>query len=138
MRVVICGSMEFAGKMLAIKQSLESGGHTCVAPVGTGEYSSGVRSSSGGSEGANRKIHGNLIKNYFAEIARSDAVLVLNYTKKGVANYVGGNTFLEMGFAHVLNRKIFLMNEIPDIFWCHEEILAMQPVVINGDLTKIV
>ena len=39
----------------------------------------------------------------------ADAVLVLNYDKKGIKNYIGGNTLMEIGFAHVLNQKIFLL-----------------------------
>jgi hypothetical protein len=57
--------------------------------------------------------------------------------KNGIKNYIGGNTFLEMGFAHVLNQKIFLLNPIPEIPFYKTEIEAMRPVVLNGDLAKI-
>ncbi len=62
--------------------------------------------------------------------------LAVNIDKKGIKNYIGGNTFLEMGFAHVLDKKIFLLNEIPDISY-KDEIKAMQPIILNGDLSKI-
>ena len=48
-------------------------------------------------------------------IQKSDAILVLNLTKNGIENYIGGNTFLEMGFAHVLEKKIFVYNKLPDV-----------------------
>lgn len=67
----------------------------------------------------------------------ADAILVAKYDKHGVANYIGGNTFLEMGFAHVLNQKIFVLNPLPDMPYYSTEIVAMNPVVINGDLAKI-
>lgn len=67
----------------------------------------------------------------------ADAVLVLNIDKHGIANYIGGNTFLEIGFAHILNQKIFLLNPIPDMPYYKTEIVAMNPIVINGDLSLI-
>ncbi|MBT4597707.1 hypothetical protein HOC76_01665, partial [bacterium] len=50
-----------------------------------------------------------------------------------IDSYIGGNTFLEMGFAHVLGKKIFLLNGIPDISY-KAEIIAMQPKCLKGDL----
>jgi hypothetical protein len=63
-------------------------------------------------------------------------VLILNYSKKEIANYIGANTLIEMGLAFYLHKKIFLLNPIPEISY-KEEILAMKPIVINGDLNKI-
>ena len=83
-----------------------------------------------------KKAKEDLIKRYFRIIKDSDAILVVNIDKKGIKNYIGGNTFLEMGFAHVLNKKVFLLNNIPDVSY-RDEILAMQPIILNGDLSKI-
>ncbi len=41
-----------------------------------------------------------------------------------------------MGFAHVLDRKIFLLNDIPDISYT-DEIRAMKPIILNGDISLI-
>jgi len=41
-----------------------------------------------------------------------------------------------MGLAFHLNKKLFLLNEIPEISY-KEEILGMKPIIINNDLTKI-
>lgn len=76
------------------------------------------------------------IRAYWKIIRESDAVLVANFDKKGIKNYIGGNTFLEMGFAHVLGKKIFLLNGIPKMIYT-DEIKAMQPAVINGNFSKI-
>ncbi len=50
---------------------------------------------------------------------------------------LGGNVFLEMGFAYALGKNIFLLNEIPEQS-NRVEIMGMQPIVINGkrDLIK--
>ena len=78
-----------------------------------------------------------MIKRYYKIIQNSDAVLVLNFDKNGIKNYIGGNTFLEMGFAYVLNKPIYLVNPIPDMIYT-DEIKAMQPKILNGDLGKII
>jgi len=70
-------------------------------------------------------------------IKKSDAILVLNYDRKGIKNYIGGNTLMEIGFAHVLEKKIFLMNPIPDIEYYRSEIEAVRPVIIEQDSDKI-
>lgn len=67
----------------------------------------------------------------------ADAILVVNINKNGIKNYIGGNTFLEIGFAHVLDQKIFLLNPIPEIQFYKSEIEAMKPTVLYGDLTKV-
>ena len=60
-----------------------------------------------------RKIKNDVIRDYYQKIDKSDCILVLNLTKNGIENYIGGNTFLEIGFAHVLGKKIYLYNNIP-------------------------
>jgi hypothetical protein len=67
----------------------------------------------------------------------ADAVLVLNLEKHGIPHSIGGNTFLEIGFAHVFDQKIFLWNPVPDIPYYKTEIKAMKPVVLNGDLSLV-
>ena len=69
-------------------------------------------------------------------ITNSDAILVLNYDKKGVKNYIGGNSLMEMGFAHVHNKKVFLLNSAPELSYT-DEINAMTDMVVNGNLRNI-
>ena len=57
---------------------------------------------------ADRAIKYDSIRAYWAIIKDADAILVANFDKNGIKDYVGGNSFLEMGFTHVLkNRSIF-------------------------------
>jgi hypothetical protein len=42
-----------------------------------------------------------------------------------------------MGFAHVLDQKIYLLNPIPDMPYYRTEIEAMKPIVINGNFSLI-
>jgi len=86
----------------------------------------------------NQKYNMNAIREFWKAMQGADAVLVLNLDKNGMENYIGGNTFLEMGFAHVLNQKIFLYNPIPKNPFYQTEIIAMNPIIIDGDLALIV
>ena len=40
-----------------------------------------------------------LMSDHFDEIARGDVTLILNYEKRGIANYIGGNVLMEMAVA---------------------------------------
>ena len=77
------------------------------------------------------------IRKFWEIIKKSDAILVLNYDRKGTKNYIGGNTLMEIGFAHVLNKPIFLMNPIPDIEYYRPEIEAVSPVILEQNLNQI-
>jgi len=69
-------------------------------------------------------------------IKENDAVLVLNYQKDEIPNYIGGATFLEMYDAFRLNKKIYLMNPIPEGI-LKDEIRGLDPIILNQDITKI-
>ncbi|MBU0570197.1 hypothetical protein KKB40_05490, partial [Patescibacteria group bacterium] len=78
-----------------------------------------------------------LIGEYMDKIEESNAILVVNVAKKEIENYIGANTFLEMGFAHYRKKKIFTLNPIPNQPYIVDELLTIDPTVLNGDLSKI-
>lgn len=90
----------------------------------------------GNNEHATLKKENNYIKVHYKEILDSDAILVLNLDKNGVENYIGGNTLIEIGQAYVNDKKIFLLNPIPEISY-KAEIESMDPVILNSDLSAI-
>ncbi|MEK6909625.1 MAG: hypothetical protein AABW61_00950 [Candidatus Aenigmatarchaeota archaeon] len=136
MKIAICASMVFTEKMLEIKSELEKIGHECFVSGFAQDYVGKVET-----EIEKLKLfHKNAkdaIREFWEKIKKSDAILVLNYDRKGIKNYIGGNILMEIGFAHVLDKKIFLMNPIPEIDYYKSEIEAVRPVVINGDLAQI-
>lgn len=75
---------------------------------------------------------GEAIRIHFEKIEWCEAILVLNYTKNGIENYIGANTLIEIGLAFHLRKKIFLLHPIPKMQYS-EEILAMKPTVIEED-----
>lgn len=84
-----------------------------------------------------QKYEQDAIREHWKLIQKSDVVLILNYEKHGIPGYVGGNSFLEMGFAYILNKPIYLLYQIPKMPYYETEIIAMKPRVINGDLEEI-
>ncbi len=142
MKITICGSLAFSKDMGGIAEKLNNLGHEVLLPASTAKILAGIfdqgeiDSEKGTKAAADRVIKNNSIVNHYKKIESSDAILVLNYDKKGIPGYIGGNTFLEMGFAYVNNKKIFLWDIIPDMPY-RDELEAMQPNVINKDLSKL-
>lgn len=140
MKITICGSSKFRHEMIEYMEKLENLGHKVIVHE---HYIKSVRGEMPElmerveREHATLKREQNYIKWYHNAIKNSDAILVLNFDKNGIKNYVGGNTLMEIGFAHVNDKKVFLLNPIPEDVSYADEIKAMVDVVIEGDLKKI-
>ena len=136
MKIGIIGSMQFTEAMLKVKDDLINIGHDAFV---TDLHSAFIGKNDEEIEKIkiDQKNNKDAIREFWKMMQGADAVLVLNLDKKGVKNYIGANTFLEIGFAHVLNQKIFLYNPIPDNNYLVTEIVAMKPTVIHGDLFLI-
>lgn len=132
MKIAICASAVFASRILEVARQLEATGHQVYVP---GPLEAKTRDV-GPREAAEKKIKGDLIRRHWEKIRASDAILVLNFEKDAIANYVGGNSFLEMGFAHVLGKRIYMLNPIPEAPYA-AEMMAMKPVVLYGDLRNL-
>lgn len=128
--------MQFSEKMLEVKHHLEKLGHTAVVSKFIEHYI-GKSDQEKESQKLKHKYEEDAIREYWDLMQDVDALLVLNYDKNSVENYVGGNAFLEMGYAYVLKKKIYLLNPIPTIPYYETEIIAMKPVMIDGDLEQI-
>ncbi len=127
--------MSAAKEMLIIKSFLEARGNEVVVPYNVEKYASGEWQNTN-QESTEQKIVGDLIRGYFEEIINADAVVIANYDKHGIKNYIGGNSFLEAGFAHVLDKPLYFVNAIPELSY-QDELIAMQPIMLNGDLNNI-
>ncbi len=77
------------------------------------------------------------IRKHYNHIAKADCILIANWDKNGVKNYIGGNAFLEMGFAYILGKTIYMLNEIPDMPSCFHEVKAMEPIILSNNLSKL-
>lgn len=83
------------------------------------------------------KIKYDYIRKHYNNIVIGDCVLIANYAKKGIENYIGGNSFLEMGFAYTMDKPIYLVNPIPSIENYYHEMVAMKPILLNNNLELI-
>lgn len=137
MKIIICGSITAAQEILNIQRQLKDAGHEVEIPEGVKNPELRGRTGVSNEEKADDKIKHDLIRGYFEKIKNYDAVLVVNVDKRGVKNYIGGNTFLEMGFAHVLNKKLYCLNPLPDVSYA-SELAAMQPIILNGSLYSLI
>lgn len=130
MKIVVCGSMKFIEDIKKIKEELTKQGHEVIIPnIDHLEEEQQM-------EDHNAKIKFDLIRSFFKKIENSDALLVANFDKNNIKGYIGGNSLLEMGKAYDVRIPIYLLYEIPEMSYT-DEIKALQPIVLNGDLEKI-
>lgn len=141
MKIVICGSLDFKKEMLYYKEELEKVGHEVEIPEGA--YSSRSKAEFDKLSLSNpnyfRERKSYYLKKHLEKIDRpdTDAILVLNLDKKNIKGYVGGNTLIEMGFAFYKGKKIYLLKDIDHTHPYYQEILGINPIIINFDLEKI-
>lgn len=136
-KVIICGSISAADEILKTKTALETRGFEVEIPEGVKHLKEWEGGSAAVSEKADRKIKHDLIRRYYEKMKEYDIVLVVNPEKKEIPGYIGGNTLIEMAFAHVLNKPLYALYQLPDMPYS-PEILAMQPIVLGGDLEKFI
>lgn len=98
--------MQFAEQMLEMKEKLAKNGHQAfLTDLHKGFH--GKTDTEKEHLKLKQKYNNDAIREFWRAMQGADGILVLNYDKNGIKNYIGGNTFLEMGFAHVLNQKYF-------------------------------
>jgi nucleoside 2-deoxyribosyltransferase len=138
MTIAVCGSMTFYLEMEVMRQTLTGLGHTVILPKKgeEGEVPVEAREGITADEVIAAKIEYDFIREHFRNINKADAILVLNYEKHGVPNYIGGNTFLEMGVAFWLGKRIYLLHPVPEAEYA-TEMHAMQPIVLHGNVKRI-
>lgn len=136
MIITVCGSMQFHSEMAEAQKELEARGFRVLVPIELGNKKTNEAYMSRDEDKISTKIEYDFIREHFKKIEKSDAILILNYKKKRIAGYIGGNTFLEMGYAFGLRKKIYLLYSIPKMDYS-VEMHAMKPSVLNGDLKKL-
>ena len=139
MKIMIVCSTNFYDRIEPIKEVLQKQGHKLIMPNCYDEPETNED---------NRKMTDEEYCKFYKEmyyesrkkISEIDAILVLNYTKIKneieMKNYIGASTFLEMYEAFMQNKKIYMMNDLPDNM-LYDEIKGFNPTILNGDLNKI-
>jgi hypothetical protein len=137
--IALCCSLDFAREVVEISEQLKAQGFAVILPATVQKMQAAndydvnhYKTWRADSSDYHKK--GELIQRHFKEIASSDAILVVNNTKHGKPNYIGGNTFLEMGIAFYLNKQVFILNDIPTDSPYEEEIRGFEPIVLKRSL----
>jgi hypothetical protein len=140
--ITICSSASFYKQVVDVQSQLEKYGHTVLIPATankmkqSGDFEvSHYKTWFGDANDYHKKTA--LMNAHFAEVEKGDAVLVLNYEKHGITNYIGGNVLMEMTIAFFLKKPIFILNEIPQESAFLEEIMGMNPIVLHSDVGKL-
>lgn len=144
MKIVICGSLKFTYEIKEVADQLQKLGHKVEIPWGAQKILAGKfdydkfmkEKETKGDIKFRKNAEEDLIIRYYHKIKKANAILIANYDKGEVKNYIGGNSLIEMAFAHVFTKRIFLLNPIPSMSYS-DEIKAMNPIILNGDLSKI-
>jgi hypothetical protein len=124
MKIFIMSSKNFSEKLPTIKFNLQKRKQTVFLPT----FDVGKTS-----EPNPRKL---FLQKDFKKIEDCDALLVCNFTKKGIDNYVGASAIAYMAIAYYLNKQIYLLYDLPNTNNI-EEVFSFSPICLSGDLTKI-
>lgn len=133
--IAVCGSMKFIKSMEDVASKLKKFGYNVLMPVEMkhidywqdSDHKLKVRA----------KQEYDLIRKHFRKIEKSDAILIINNSKGKIKNYIGANTFLELGYAYYLNKKIFLLNNPSKQKYILDELKSMDAVVLSGNIENI-
>lgn len=139
MKVLIVCSTSFYDKIENIANILRKNGHEVLMP---NCYDAPVTSED--NQKKSDEEYFAFFKEMYIEsrekISTIDAILVLNYTKikngKEFHNYVGASTFLEIYEAYMQNKKIYMINDIPDGM-LYDDLKGMNPTIVHDDVDMI-
>ena len=135
MKIFVCCSKHFYQRLDPILELLKGQNHEITLPNSFyAPFKEEEMKKIGVVEHAQWK--GDMLRLQCEKVRDNDAILVVNFDKGDKKNYVGGATFLEMFKAFELSKKIFLLNPIPEGMLA-DELKAMQPVVLHGDVSLI-
>jgi hypothetical protein len=137
MIITVCGSLTFHKEFRAAQHALELLGHTALVPISlTLIEKEGYKKPVTVEERLVAETRYNFIGEHFKKIEASDAILVVNPLKYDIDHYIGGNTFLEMGIAFYLGKKIFILYELPKMSY-ELELASMRPIILHGKLDTL-
>lgn len=140
--IAICSSASFYKEVIAVEKELKNLGFKVKIPstanrmkqsgnFNVDHYKTWYKNSS------DFHIKTKLMTEHFKKVIESDGVLIINKTKKGISGYIGGNGLMEMLVAFLHKKPIYILNPVSKKSSLFEEIMGLNPIFIQGDLTKI-
>lgn len=129
MKVLIHASLDFKIDIIAAKNYIEKQSTVTVILPDLNRYQH-IRDELG-DDIKFTEIKNRLSRQNMKLVEDCDCLLILNPTHRGIENYVGGNSFLEMVIAFYLRKPIYLLNDIPIGMSYTEEIKSFYPNVVQ-------
>ena len=133
MKITVCGSMQFEQEMRQVAERLRALGYETAVPNSVEGHAYGE----GGDLDEIADLKRGFIEEHFAKIDTSEAILVVNHDKKGIAGYIGGNTLMEVTYAFAHGLDIYTLYELPTGVSYASEIVALMPTVLHGDIDAL-
>jgi hypothetical protein len=131
-RLVISGSMAFYGYMYRLQDELAEEGVESLLPEAQDDLAELLPSAQ--FEALKREMsfaHIRRVKN-----PRTYGILVANFEKHSLPNYIGPSTFAEVAIAASQGKKIFILNEFPQVY--AEELSLWGAIALRGRLDLLV
>lgn len=140
--IAVCASVNFYRELIGIEKELKQLGFRVLIPVTAKRMAkkndfSTEKHKTWWQNPADYKIKKHLMDLHFRKIRKADLVLVVNKEKNGLPGYIGGNTLMEISLAYFLKKPVFLLHPVDEKLGFYEEILGLNPTVLDGDLKKL-
>ena len=140
--ITLCSSCSFYREVIGLKNELERAGFSVLVPdtalkmeasgnFNVDDYKAWFRDPS------LYHLKTERMDSHFKKVAEGDCILVVNLPKKGFQGYIGANVLLEMFYATLHDKPIYVLHPVDENLFCYEEVMGMNPIFIDGDLEKI-
>ncbi|MDG3443979.1 hypothetical protein [Nitrospirillum amazonense] len=130
--LVICGSMSFYSYMRQVQHYLDSFGVPCLLPDPDDDRILSMANEQ--SDAFKRKVslaHMKRIQNIWTY-----GILVTNFDKNGIYDYIGPSTFAEIAIAATSGKAVFLLNGIPSMY--EHELMPWRVIPLHGHLDPVI
>lgn len=130
--IVICGSMVFYDQMFEMSEYIRKHGIPTVIPKEESMEKETL------SEKQFSDFKRKVSNQYLAKIRENStyAILVVNQEKKGIDNYIGANTLVEISMAFCWGRRVYLLNDFYDPLM--DELVAWNAISLKGNLSRLI
>ena len=131
-RVVVCGSMTFYGIMIRLREQLVAEGVEALLPNAETHFLEST------SQDQFETIRHAFSRNHIRRIRNplTYGILVANFDKHGIRDYIGPSTFAEIAIAAVHGKKVFVFNEFPTVY--EDELSLWRAEALHGRLERLI
>ena len=134
---MLANSAKFEDRELEFVKKLQKLGHEVFQTAGVDDP---IRKNETMQE-YRRRMHKKSIMRIRDEV---DAILAINLPQNGQDGFIGAGVFSEIVYAFVFNKKIFILYDLlprellsSEQNLIRDEIEMSNPIILNGDLSKI-